>query len=261
MAILQLLTSIIDIFDTQMDKQRLTYTVIQNTWGDEEDQELFEYFKQNGINFRILSAAEILTQNALHIDVLYADTEIIQQFISKYSVPETYPICFKSKYHRKIQKIQFSKCLSLKKPFFTKPCSNNKAFDGMKVTNDSDLQYLATKCGQNELVYICELVEFVNEYRIFVADFEIFAIQESSHYILNSDCVRSVDPPQTFLNDITAANVYKFCVIDVGLMTDGKWSVVEVNPPFALSSYGLDISKYCKYCKTVWNVIKQLHLT
>ena len=48
-----------------------------------------------------------------------------------------------------------------------------------------------------------------------------------------------------------------FVVVDVGLTGQGdarpgSWCVVETNPPFALSSYDLEIGLYVEYCCAAW---------
>jgi hypothetical protein len=44
-------------------------------------------------------------------------------------------------------------------------------------------------------------------------------------------------------------------VIDVGYTDRDIWCVVEVNPPFALSSYDWPISSYYEYCRAAWHFI------
>ena len=164
-------------------------------------------------------------------------------------------------YHRKIKKIKFNDCLSLEKPFFIKPCGNTKDFDATRVTEEIDLKYLSSIIDKDDQVYLCEMVKFVNEYRIFIAENKIFAIQESSHYILDSNIIKSIEPPQEFLDKVLNMNIFSHCAIDVGLLDNDKqekWSVVEINPPFALSSYGLDVTKYYDYSKSAWSMIKAL---
>ena len=43
-----------------------------------------------------------------------------------------------------------------------------------------------------------------------------------------------------------------FVGVDVGVTRAGRWCVVEATPPFALSSYDLDIGVYVEYCCAAW---------
>ena len=59
--------------------------------------------------------------------------------------------------------------------------------------------------------------------------------------------------PAGFVEEVAAAVAdLGFVVVDVGLTRDGDWCVVEANPPFALSSYDLDIAVYVDYCVAAW---------
>ena len=44
-------------------------------------------------------------------------------------------------------------------------------------------------------------------------------------------------------------------MVDVGLLDTGDWGVVEVNPPFALSSYDWDVGAYYAYCAAAWRSV------
>eukprot|EP01083_Nonionella_stella_P307820 1083354_1 len=252
MAAIELLSELIDTI-----QKVSVYTVIQDTWNEEEDQELLAYFKEMNILVKVLCVTDILKENPLNIHVLFADTKIVQQMIPAHLVPDTYPICFKDLYHRKIQKVQFRQCLWENTPFFIKPCSNDKSFYATKVIQDCDLKCLSYRISPCDDVYCCELVQFVNEFRLFVGDHKLFAMQESSHYILSSNVIQTKDPPRDFIAQILIVNPFSHCVIDVGMLENGQWAIVEVNPPFALSSYGLNIAKYFDYCTSAWAMIKR----
>lgn len=247
-----LLTILIDAFDSKM-RECHRYTVIQDTWNEEEDQELLDYIEEKGLYVKTLSAENILKEDLMNFAVLFADTKIVQQVLPEYLAPNTYPICFKPYYRRSVKQMSFQDCLTVPKPFFVKPCGNDKEFDAMTVTADIDLEYLSSIIRDaQELVYVCNIVEFVNEHRMFIAEGELFAIQESSEYILDKNIIERVEPPAKFIRTILRFNPYNYCVIDVGLLNNGQWALVEVNPPFALSSYGLSMEKYYQYCASAW---------
>ena len=103
-------------------------TIIQDTWNEEDDQDLLEYLKKEKPNYRALDKKSILALNPLTIEVLFASTAIIQKILPNVEVPNTYPDCFASLYHRNIKKIKLQECSNLNFPFFVKPYDNNKSF-------------------------------------------------------------------------------------------------------------------------------------
>lgn len=230
-------------------------TIIQNTWNEEEDQELLDYMKNNDISFEIKDENEILLSNIKSLKVLFADTSITQQLID-YDVP-TYPEWLNSFYNRKIEKVNVNELGLNDCPYFVKPYYNDKSFSATVVKDKYDLSYIKEFVQKDNLVYKCQSVQFVNEYRLFIEKNKLFAIQESSEYILNESIIQSQTPSSVFINKIlqTIPNKYPYIVIDVGMLDDGTWCVVEANPPYAISSYGLPIDKYYEYCSNVWQSI------
>lgn len=123
-------------------------------------------------------------------------------------------------------------------------------------------------------VYVCEVVHFVAEFRHLLSPSRVWAICEYSEYmighrLLNANqsaegtfttlVVEDVQVPPEFVEQVFAAAVFaaapkdEFCVVDVGLSSStGEWCVVECNPPFALSSYDLDMTIYVSYCTQAW---------
>ena len=233
-------------------------TIIQNTWNEEDDQELLEYLGKEKPNYRVLDRESILKLNPLIIEVLFASTDIIQKILPNVEVPNTYPDCFTSLYHRNIRKIKLQECVNLNFPFFVKPYDNNKSFMAIVVRNDNDLTYVMSQ--HVEYVYISDVVEFTNEYRIFLQKGKIWGIQESSDFILDENRVNHEPPPVEIVRNICELNTFEFCVVDVGLTSENNWCVVEVNPAFALTSYNLDIDKYFNYCKACWefNLVRHI---
>lgn len=244
------------------------YTIIQDTWDEEDDQDLLNYIKdsRNNINYKILSKKEILNFNVKEIDVLFADTSIVQEIIgiNNIKIPKCYPDIFTVKedyYKREIKVINTRDINNLKFPYFIKPYNNDKSFETHIVKNEADYEFLVTdlalnNVGDNDNIYYCQLVNFINEFRLFVKDSKLSGIVESTDYIVSSTKAKlGVKPPKQFIYDILEINPYKNCVIDIGLIEkeDIKyWTIVEVNPAFALTSYNWDIDKYYNYCKNSW---------
>jgi hypothetical protein len=79
-------------------------------------------------------------------------------------------------------------------------------------------------------------------------------ISSGDNALLEVKDVPSVPPG--FLTSIqNAARPLGFVVVDVGLTSEGKWCLVECNPPFALSSYDLPMDIYVSYCSAAWEYL------
>merc|ERR1712066_595075 len=130
-----------------------------------------------------------------------------------------------------------------------------------------------TEDPQKLLVWTGEVVSFLAEYRLFVGCGRLYgtgkiredakAIQKLSSEEIDRLGYRSSGPdgagamPQSFIDDVLAAcGEDVFWAVDVGIMEKAKegdapgnkslsWSVVEVNPAFALDDHGLGIEPYC----------------
>lgn len=241
-----------------------TFTVIQDTWNEEDDIELLNYVADKNLKTKYLSENEILSTNITNIDVLFCDTDIIQKKIKSELVPDCYPLQFKTLYNRNIQKIKLENLNDIQKPYFVKPFENNKSFDARRIYNDENHKYLLEDLSElnfkeNDYLYICTIVEFVNEFRLFIGNDKIYGVVESTDILINSKKSVSIKPPEEFLDKILKLNTFNFCVIDIGIINfNGSrvWSIVEVNPPFALSSYEWPIDSYYKYCKDAFNYLK-----
>jgi hypothetical protein len=240
------------------------FTVIQDTWNEEDDIELLNYVADKNLKTKYLSENEILNTNITNIDVLFCDTDIIQKKIKSELVPDCYPLQFKTLYNRNIQKIKLKNLNDIQKPYFVKPFENNKSFDARRIYNDENHKYLLEDLSElnfkeNDYLYICTIVEFVNEFRLFIGNNKIYGVVESTDILINSKKSVSIKPPEEFLDKILQLNTFNFCVIDIGIINfNGShiWSIVEVNPPFALSSYKWPIDSYYKYCKDAFNYLK-----
>ena len=134
---------------------------------------------------------------------------------------------------------------------------------------------------QQQRVYVSSVVDVVSEcWRLFLSPDRLWGCQKYSEYMIghqlvnhrqsssssssqnnsgdeNDDRVLVLEDiknvPSNFINQIReAARPLGFVVVDVGLTSTGQWCVVECNPPFALSSYDLDIGIYVEYCVAAW---------
>jgi hypothetical protein len=236
--------------------------IIQDTWSEEDDQELLEYCKK--YKTKILSKKEIMELNVLHIDVLFCATKTVQKVLKTYKCPDTYEKCFQSLYKRHIECITIKECEALKLPYFIKPVANDKSFGAMIIKTMNDLKHVKTFLNPDQQIYISSLVDLKNEYRLFIGDNKLYGMANASEYIayflnIDADYLKyfNTAPPADFIDEILRLNNIGFCVVDVALKSDQTWIVVEVNPPFAISSYDLPIKQYFDYCHSAWKHITQ----
>jgi hypothetical protein len=243
--------------------------VIQDTWNGDDDQELLEYCKQ--YQTKILSKKEIMELDVSQIKVLFCATKIIQKVLGKYRCsdtyekyrcPDTYEKCFEPLYKRNIECMTIKDCHKLKLPFFIKPAKNDKSFDAMIIKTSDDLKYAKSYLNDERQIYVSDVLTLKNEYRLFIGNNQLYGIANASEYVasflsIDFDYLKYFNtlPPDDFIDQVLKLNKIGFCVVDVAMTSDQTWVVVEVNPPFAISSYDLPIDKYFEYCCASWSHI------
>jgi hypothetical protein len=231
--------------------------VVQDSWIEDDDDELHDYLKKNDISYKMLGQDDIKKIDPKTVSIMFCDTSLTQSILNAYNVYneiETYPESLKSFYKRDIKKILPKELLTKKYNYFVKPISNNKSFNGTLVQSDFDREFVLSQIDDfNEPIYCCDEIKPVNEYRIFVVDYKMFGAIDCTEYLIDEKDRKSVELPKEYVDDILKHNTYSHCVIDVALDISGKyWYVIEVNPPFALMSYGFPIDKYVEFCKKSW---------
>jgi hypothetical protein len=231
--------------------------IVHETWNSPDDEELHQYLEK--IGYQIRSEEEILQLDPRFCDVIFAESEIIEKLLKKtfpqYQTIPTYPEELNHLYRRKIERISFNDLTKMQRPIFVKPVSNNKSFTGFVLKKQNLFEeeaYDGFELDPKEQIYVSESVEFLNEYRLFIANSEVVGIVESSHFILDREKIKSSDPDRSFILEVLKCNTHPWSVIDIGQLSTGQWAVVEVNPPYALSSYDWPIEKYVNYCQAAW---------
>eukprot|EP01006_Ploeotia_vitrea_P003353 TRINITY_DN112477_c0_g1_i1.p1 TRINITY_DN112477_c0_g1~~TRINITY_DN112477_c0_g1_i1.p1 ORF type:complete len:245 (-),score=29.76 TRINITY_DN112477_c0_g1_i1:79-813(-) len=233
----------------QLCRGRITSFVVQSSWDEEEDQELLDFVNKSGLPVTIMDEDDIVQLKPNASQMIFADTSLIQKMIGSTAVVDTYPDCFDALYCRRIEKK--SDITQEHLPFFVKPAGRHKAFEARVVRTAEDLETVKI-LADGEEVYVGDAVQFVCEYRLFLGTSKIWGVQEYSDFVIGEEDLRSTPIPDDVVASVAKANQLGNVVVDVGLTTTGKWCVVEANPPFALSSYGLDISVYVEYCCQAW---------
>jgi hypothetical protein len=258
--------------------------VVQNTWDEDEDQELRDYLKglaadngsqKSNVNLSYLTKEEILQLSPSPDTVMFVDSSLVQTLLQRkaINVIDTYPAVFGHLYKRRITKTTLSSAEKMDFPYFVKLQGSDKNFAARVVHTSADHNALLEAVGSNTPVYLCDVVDFVAEFRLFLSPGRVWAVCEYSEYMIGhrllnqaptpDDNAAMAEPlvikdvsrvPPDFIEQVLEASkpLNAFCVVDVGLSGEGVWSVVECNPAFALSSYDLDIQTYVEYCTQAW---------
>ncbi|MEZ6142993.1 MAG: ATP-grasp domain-containing protein [Zavarzinella sp.] len=141
------------------------------------------------------------------------------------------------------------------RPLFVKPLHPFKRFNGFVYesrTDDANFHGASYRMP----VYVSQVVHFVSEFRVYIAHTSIVGITPYAGH--------SVFPPTNWLKQILNAlqeskELSAGCSIDVGLMNDGTWVVVECNDGFALGQYpGLSSDSYADVIIARWEELMKM---
>lgn len=158
-----------------------------------------------------------------------------------------YPESLKKYLGRDVSKVRFAD-LDKNYPYFIKPADDVKMFTGFVVKKDYDIEMLVKWSGktpptEDTMIYKSEVVDFVSEYRVFISNGKVYGMQ-----FYNGDYLKFVD---TSIIDKMIAdyeNPPSAYTLDIGLTSDGRTLLVEVNDMWAIGSYGLEPKHYALLC-------------
>ena len=265
---------------TQISKNNMTDTVhpnttlfgiskfvVQSSWDEEEDQELLDFIQSSGVELVIATADELVQFVPDTTCMIFADSSIIQERIGSDAVVDTYPTELHPLLGRRVVRGRLCD-LQPKRPFFVKKIGSDKGFVARVVRTPDEASQCVHEAGEDE-VYVSECKDFVSEHRLFLSPNKVWAVMDYSEWIVGHRLantsttdidhmlrVEDVSVPQGVIDMVSLmSSGLGFIVVDVGLTSEGQWCIVEANPPFALSSYGLDIAIYVEYCCAAWKAI------
>jgi len=162
------------------------------------------------------------------------------------TITDTYSKEFELLFHRKIEimtKTDLEKYMHF--PYFMKPVGNTKEFDGQIIKSIEELNELLRDQNNNSQYYVCDVITFVSEYRLFVGNNKIYGVGKIKG--------KTMHIPELFSENILTCSNNKFYVVDVGFVEEfNDWAVVEINPSFSLDDYGINILTYMQYCIDAW---------
>lgn len=184
------------------------------------------------------------------LDGIYQVNYILEKF-NVHPSEFNYPQCFNQFLGRRIWSDTINSIYndSTKWGIFVKP-SKEKVFTGKVINSLSDL----IGCGSSTEDYevICsDIVDFISEYRVFILYDRVLGIR---HY--KGEC--RVFPNTSILDEMIEISIQSWSdrpnaySLDLGVTSDGRTLLVEINDSYALGNYGLDSVKYAKLISARW---------
>ncbi len=240
--------------------------IVEEDWDDYDD--LIDYFVTSKIPYKIIphdKIASISTEDFMINGPYFCDTHIIQDKLSAvsldYIIPDTYPNVFDNFYKREIIKETY---INLKRhtfPFFIKSTGNDKLISGTVIKNSKELEKIwisnGVECDNNLLLYVNKnIINFRAEYRILIGNNKIYGVGFQKGE-------KSINPDQQFLDSLTSASCKSFYCVDVGYtdnvgskVPESGWVIVEVNPPFSLDSFDIEMKDYVDFAVDFWSFVQ-----
>ncbi len=136
------------------------------------------------------------------------------------------------------------------KPIFAKPSSQQKRFTGRIFSSASDLYYVS-HVSRNEILTCSEIVKWISEYRVYVVNSEIRAID---NYDGDPDIMVSRDTIENAIETLGQNNEsYAGYAIDFGVLDTGETALIEMNDGFAVGAYSIDSENYTDMVLARWD--------
>lgn len=149
--------------------------------------------------------------------------------------PEFYPTFLSSHLHRKIEVLNTDREETVSN-VFVKSASKYKEFDAYPVWD-------ATNIGPGEF-YLSEIVDFCNEWRLYVANGEVVA----SGWYAGDESMEDFPPPPFHVDwpeDYCGS-------VDIGTLRSGQVALVECHHPYGCGWYGDDHVAYVDWLQKGW---------
>jgi hypothetical protein len=130
----------------------------------------------------------------------------------------------------------------LKKRIFIKPADKYKRFTGFVTTG--------TYSKKRKPPFMCSsLVNFEDEFRYYISNGEVV----SADWYWGKE--KTILAPEISFSHIIPNG---FCgAVDIGILDNGEYELIEVQHPFACGWYGDDIKVYIQWCIDGWQYINK----
>jgi len=128
------------------------------------------------------------------------------------------------------------------KHIFIKPSDKYKRFTGFITTG--------TYSKKRKPPFMCSsVVKFIDEFRYYISNGEVL----SADWYYGEE--KTIIAPKISFDAITPIG---FCgAVDIGILDNGEYELIEVQHPFACGWYGDDIALYIQWCIDGWKYMKK----
>lgn len=135
--------------------------------------------------------------------------------------------------------------------FFIKPLEEvRKTFNGHIVTKSRDLIF-TSNIPDETIIYVCEIVQFVTEYRCFIH--KTSGVLGAKHYWGDWEKIPNLRLAKAAMKEYASSPIAYS--LDLGLTDDGRTLLVECNDSTSLGCYGLDPYAFGKMITDRWHEI------
>ncbi|MFD4353630.1 ATP-grasp domain-containing protein [Nocardia sp. NPDC058518] len=226
-----------------------------------EEKLLTEGFRRLGISVRHYSLKRIQRrQLALGPDVFIAgDMDAMHGAMRQLRIPipqpDDYPEALRGFLGRKVWastlgEIECAMDSGSATTVFVKPADRRKSFTGAVCYSERDFAAWGN-ANRRQRVWCSEVVTWISEYRVYVIDQRIVAIDNyngDNSVPLNMETVESA--VTTYYRSGTAPTAYG---IDFGVLANGETALVEANDGYALGAYDIAADQYTELLMNRWS--------
>ena len=219
--------------------------LIEDTWNiDGEANDIIKWCTDHQYDYRIMTQDELRSISDLEFknSIYFCHTDIVREHNIPF--PDTYEDKYKSFMKRKINTMRFDEFDfdNIPFPIFIKPIGNDKSFDGTIVSNEDQYatDVILNTYPKPVYIYTSEVIKFVSEYRLLIGNKKLYGRGRMIGKVMKLD--------NSFINELIEITDTYRC-IDIGYSNEmNTWMVVEINPPFSLDDYEIDIDSYMNFC-------------
>lgn len=179
----------------------------------------------------------------------FCNTDIVQHHLEamnmQHVVPDTYEIStFSKQLGRVIEKCKLGDIDLRLGSRFVKPVLNKKDFDGRVLSSLDDYEACGLTCPSlDTMVYHCQPFTFICEYRVLIGNNKVYGVGHMNK-------AKYTDGMDKFIESIVplVSKSYKCVDIAYSIKPVARWVIVEINPPFSLDDYKIDLDSYMNFC-------------
>jgi len=167
--------------------------------------------------------------------------------VKNYDIP-CYPPQLKSYFSREIEIIKLKDLYKIKTKKFVKPIKP-KHFQAFTTENRDNLSKLMG-FDDDEQIYVCDIVNFESEWRVYVQNNQIKVI---CNYKGNPTSFPNTRVIENMIYDFQGPCCY---VLDVGILYNSNTALVEFNDFYSIGNYGLFPEIYAEMLIQRWTELK-----